>query len=65
MSSTGIAGKIPKGVKLFRTPDGTGYASVRVDGHKETWQIRSRQFRSHLKWKTSTGTKAEKKRLTD
>ena len=65
MSATGIAGKIPKGVKLFHTPDGTGYASVKVDGHKETWPIRSRQFRSHMKWKASTGTKAEKKRLTD
>jgi hypothetical protein len=65
MSATGIGGKMPKGVKLSHTPDGTAYASVKVDGHKETWPIRSRQFRSHLKWKASTGTKAERKRLTD
>jgi hypothetical protein len=65
MSAEGFISKIPKGVKLFHTPDGTAYASVKIDGHKETWPIRSRQFRSHLKWKASTGTKAERKRLTD
>ena len=63
--STHNLSKILKGVRLFHTPDGTGYASVKVNGHKETWPIRSRQFRSHLKWKTATGTKSGKNRLTD
>jgi hypothetical protein len=34
--------------ELFHAPDGTAYADVRVCGHRETWPIRSRQFRLWL-----------------
>ena len=30
---------------LFHAPDGTGYADVSVEGHRETWPIRSKGFR--------------------
>ena len=32
---------------LFRTPDGVSYADLIVNGHRETWPIRSRQFRAY------------------
>src|SRR5262245_36201256 len=31
--------------ELFLAPDGTGYADVIVNGHRETWPIKSRGFR--------------------
>ncbi len=34
--------------QLFHTPDGTGYAQIEVDGHKETWPIRSKGFKRWL-----------------
>ena len=33
---------------LFHAPDGTGYADVNVEGHRETWPIRSKGFRRWL-----------------
>lgn len=35
--------------QLFHTADGDGYAQVPVNGHIETWPIRSRGFRSWLR----------------
>jgi hypothetical protein len=32
---------------LFRSPDGTAFADLIVAGHRETWPVRSRQFRHH------------------
>jgi len=33
---------------LFHTPDQTGYADILVCGHRETWPVRSKNFRSWL-----------------
>src|SRR5262245_34018969 len=33
---------------LFHTTDGTGYADIEIDGHPETWPIRSKGFRRWL-----------------
>ena len=30
--------------EMFHTPDGTGYCDVDVDGHRETWAIKSRSY---------------------
>src|SRR6516165_1549222 len=38
--------KIAKATGLFHTPDGTGYADVLIGGHRETYPIRSKAFRS-------------------
>jgi hypothetical protein len=40
--------EIAAGVDLFHTADDTGFADVEVDGHRETWPIRSRGFRAWL-----------------
>jgi hypothetical protein len=33
---------------LFHTPDGTGYADLEINGHRETWPIRSAGFKDWL-----------------
>jgi hypothetical protein len=33
---------------LFHTPDGTGFADIDVNGHRETWVIRSKGFKRWL-----------------
>jgi hypothetical protein len=30
---------------LFHTPDGVAYADLMINGHRETWTVRSKQFR--------------------
>jgi hypothetical protein len=39
---------LAQGVELFHTPDGTGYADLQINGHRETWLIRGKGFRRWL-----------------
>jgi hypothetical protein len=41
---TGLA----QSAKFFHTPDGTGFADLDINGHRETWPIRSKGFRRWL-----------------
>jgi hypothetical protein len=34
---------------LFHDPNGTAFADLAIEGHRETWPIRSRQFRHWLR----------------
>jgi hypothetical protein len=34
--------------QLFHTPDGTGFADLDINGHRETWPIRAKGFRRWL-----------------
>ena len=34
--------------ELFRTPEGTGFADLEINAHRETWPIRSKGFRRWL-----------------
>ncbi len=34
--------------ELFRAPGGVGYADLNIEGHRETWPVRSRTFRRWL-----------------
>lgn len=34
--------------ELFHTPNGIGYADIDINGHRETWPIRNKGFRSWL-----------------
>src|SRR5262249_54560636 len=36
------------GVELFHTPEGDSYATIEVDGHRETWPLKVRRFRRWL-----------------
>ena len=39
---------IAQAAELFHTPDRTGFADLDIDGHRETWPIRSKGFRHWL-----------------
>ncbi len=39
---------LAQAAELFHTPDGTGYADIDINGHRETWPIRAKGFRSWL-----------------
>ncbi len=43
-----ILADLAQTAELFRTPDGTGFADLDVNGHRETWPIRSKAFRRWL-----------------
>jgi hypothetical protein len=35
-------------VELFPTPDGQAFATLSIEGHRETWPLRTRQFKAWL-----------------
>ena len=40
--------ELAQAAELFHTPDGTGFADLDINGHRETWPIRSKGFRRWL-----------------
>src|SRR3954470_19063632 len=40
---------LPVCTELFHTAVGTAYADLVIEGHRETWPIRSRRFRAFLR----------------
>src|SRR5262245_42988853 len=36
-------------VRLFHASDGTGFADLIIDGHRETWPLRSKRFQASLR----------------
>jgi hypothetical protein len=40
--------QLAEAAELFHAPDGTGYADLDINGHRETWPIRARGFRRWL-----------------
>jgi hypothetical protein len=51
---------LPVCTELFHVATGTAYADLVIDGHRETWPIRSRRFRAFLRrsYYRATGTAA-------
>src|SRR5262249_42352732 len=39
---------LAQAAELFHTADGTGFADIDIDGHRETWPVRSKSFRRWL-----------------
>jgi hypothetical protein len=39
---------LAQSAELFHSPDRTGFADLDIDGHRETWPIRSKGFRRWL-----------------
>ena len=37
---------LAKAAELFHTPDGTGFADLDINGHRETWPIRGKGFQA-------------------
>lgn len=40
--------ELAQSAELFHTPDGTGFADIDINGHRETWPIRHKGFRRWL-----------------
>jgi len=40
--------ELAQAAELFHSPDGTGFADLDINGHRETWPIRSKGFRRWL-----------------
>lgn len=47
-SQADILIELVRSADLFHTPDGTGFADLHVNGHRETWPIRAKGFRRWL-----------------
>ena len=39
---------LAQSAELFHAPDGTGFADLSINGHRETWPIRTKGFRRWL-----------------
>jgi hypothetical protein len=40
--------ELAQSAELFHAPDGTGFADLDINGHRETWPIRAKGFRNWL-----------------
>src|SRR5262245_19365798 len=49
--------ELAQAADLFRAPDGTGYADLDINGHRETWPIRNKGFKRWLSRRFFEATK--------
>ncbi len=49
MSSTDVLLNVATAARLFHASDGTGFADLIIDGHRETWPLRSKRFGAWLR----------------
>jgi hypothetical protein len=49
VSCTGVLLHVAAAARLFHASDGTGFADLIIDGHRETWPLRSKRFAAWLR----------------
>jgi hypothetical protein len=49
VSSTDVLLNVATAARLFHASDGTGFADLLIDGHRETWPVRSKRFQTWLR----------------
>jgi hypothetical protein len=49
VSSTDVLLSIATAAQLFHASDGTAFADLIIDGHRETWPLRSKRFQAWLR----------------
>jgi hypothetical protein len=49
VSSADVLLTIATAARLFHASDGTGFADLIIDGHRETWPLRSKRFQAWLR----------------
>jgi len=49
VSSTDVLLNVATAVRLFQASDGTGFADLIIDGHRETWPLRGKRFQAWLR----------------
>jgi hypothetical protein len=48
VSGTDVLLNVATAARLFHASDGTGFADLLIDGHRETWPLRSNRFQAWL-----------------
>jgi hypothetical protein len=48
VSSTDVLLNVATAARLFHASDGTGFADLIIDGHRETWPLRGKRFQALL-----------------
>lgn len=49
MSATDVLLNVATAAQLFHASDGTGFADLIIDGHRETWPLRGKRFQGWLR----------------
>jgi hypothetical protein len=49
VSSTDVLLNTTTAARLFHASDGTGFADLIIDGHRETWPLRGKRFQAWLR----------------
>jgi hypothetical protein len=49
VSGTDLLLDVATAARLFHASDGTGFADLVIDGHRETWPLRSKRFQAWLR----------------
>jgi hypothetical protein len=49
VSSTDVLLNVAMAARLFHASDGTGFADLIIDGHRETWPLRGKRFQAWLR----------------
>jgi hypothetical protein len=49
VSSTDVLLNVATAARLFHASDGSGFADLIIDGHRETWPLRSKRFQGWLR----------------
>ena len=49
MRATDVLLNVATAAELFHASDGTGFADLIIDGHRETWPLRSKRFQAWLR----------------
>jgi hypothetical protein len=49
VSATDVLLNVATAARLFHASDGTGFADLIIDGHRETWPLRSKRFQTWLR----------------
>ena len=49
MSATDVLLNVATAAQLFHASDGTGFADLIIDGHRETWSLRGKRFQGWLR----------------
>jgi hypothetical protein len=49
VSSTDVLLNVATAARLFHASDCTGFADLIIDGHRETWPLRSKRFQAWLR----------------
>ena len=49
MSNKDVLLNVATAARLFHASDGTGYADLIIDGHRETWPLRGKRFGAWLR----------------